>query len=138
MFPKKRINLLYRLLCLVSFIVVIILINSIKTLLILFLAFAIFALSEKSFRNIELIVISIVILGICYLLNNYIAFKIMMILDYSIYFIDTSYYEVSENKLSDKEYIRFTKNKKKKGSSNVLALYLTVHLVVLFLAILVG
>ena len=43
-----------------------------------------------------------------------------------------------EIKISEKEYIRFSKKRKKKGSNNVLAVYLTVHFVILFLAILVG
>lgn len=137
MFPKNRVNIFYRVLCLISFIAVIVFINSIKTLQILFLVYCFFALSEKSFRNIEMIIISIVVFLICYLLNNYIAMKIMLSLDYIIYFLDTSYYVEEEITISEKEYIRF-KKKKKKGSNNILAVYLTVHLVVLFLAILVG
>ncbi len=140
MFPKNKINIVFRLLCLISYVVVILMVNSASTLMILAAAFLFFAMGEKSFRNIELIVITAIILWICYLLNNYLLFRIMLLINYSCYFLDTSYYIDDEKAvLSKKDYIRFNnKKKKKKGSSNIVAVYLTVHLVILFLAIMVG
>lgn len=140
MFPKNRINIIYRLLCLISYIVVVYVADSLRTLLVLFLAYCFLALCEKSFRNIEFIIITILALGICYLLKNYILFKIILIIIYSFYFLDTSYYiEEKEIRISEKDYIRFkNKKNKKKGSSNITAFYLTLHLVILFLAIMVG
>ena len=140
MFPKNRINIICRLLCLISYIVVILLINSPTTLIVLFLLYCFFGLCEKSFRNIEFIVLTIIIWGLCYLLKNYLLLKIMLIISYSFYFLDTSYYvvEVEEVKVTEKDYIRFKKRKKKKGSNDIIAVYLTVHLVLLFLAIMVG
>ena len=138
MFPKNKICLLYRLLCLVCYIGVILLVDSITSLIVLFIFYSILAISEKSFRNIEFIIISMIILLICYLLNNYWLFKIMLIFEYCFYFLDTSYYVIDEViSVDEKDYIRF-KNNKKKGSNNLLAVYLTVHLVLLFVAIVVG
>ena len=141
MFPKNKINIVFRLLCLISYITVILTVNSISTLMIITVAFCFFALGEKSFRNIVLIIMTIIILWLSYLLNSYLLFRIMLLIDYSCYFLDTSYYFVENEKvvLSENDYIRFNnKKKKKKGSSNIAAIYLTVHLVILFLAIMVG
>ena len=142
MFPKNRINIIYRLLCLICYIGVIIITKSNTTLIVLFIAYALFGLSEKCFRNIAFVFISLLILLMCYLLNNYLLLRIILLIEYIFYFIDTSYYyeEIEDTKISQKEYLRFIKlnKKKKKGSSNITALYLTVHLVVLFLAIMVG
>ena len=135
MFPKNKVYMVYRFLCLVSYITVIILINSMKTLLILLAAYLVFSLLERNNKNIELFIVTLIILGICFLLNNYIAFKVALVIDYIFYFLDVSYHE--EIVVSNKEYIRFTKKKKKKGSNNISAVYLTFHLVILFLAILV-
>ena len=74
MFPKNRINIIYRLLCLISFIIVIWLINSQTTLIVIFIVYIFFALSERSFRNIELIIITGICLWISYLLENYLLF----------------------------------------------------------------
>ena len=138
MFPKNKISIIYRLLCLLCYIGVILVVDSVVTLIVLFIAYILFALSEKSFRNIEFIVVSIILLLICYLLNNYWLFKIMLIFEYCFYFLDTSYYVIEEVATSEKNYIRFKNNKKKKkGSNNLVALYLTVHLVILFVAIVV-
>ena len=141
MFPKNRINIFYRILCLICYILVLFFSNSNFTLLLLLFYYCIFALTEKSFRNIELIVITVLVLGICYLLNNYWPVRIMLIVDYVYYFIDTLYYVEEDEKLeiSKKEYVRFgNSKKKKKGSNNITAIYVTVHLVLLFLAIMVG
>ena len=63
----------------------------------------------------------------------------MLIVDYIVYFLD--YKTVKESiKITEKEYIRFSKVKKKnkKGSSNSIAVYITLHLVILFITIMVG
>ena len=77
MFPKNRINIIYRLLCLISFIIVIWLINSQTTLIVIFIVYIFFALSERSFRNIELIIITGICLWISYLLENYLLFQLL-------------------------------------------------------------
>ena len=142
MFPKNKINIVFRLLCLLSFIAVIILIKSITTLIVLFLVYCFLAISERSFRDIEFIILSLLLLLVCYLFNNYILFRAVLLIEYIFYFIDTSYYieDDEEVQISQNEYVRFAKvkKKKKKGSSNIAAIYLTVHLVLLFLAIMVG
>lgn len=137
MFPKNRISIIYRLLCLVCYIGVILVVNNVTTLIVLFIAYSLFGLSERSFRNIEFIIVTLIILGLCYLLKNYWLFKIMLIINYCFYYLDTSYYSIEDEVVSEKEYIRFKKNKKK-GSNNMVALYLTVHLTVLFVALVVG
>ena len=64
----------------------------------------------------------------------------MLLIDYCFYFLDTSYYvyEKKEVVYNERDYIRFKNTKKKKGSNNLVAVYLTVHLALLFVAILVG
>ncbi len=141
MFPKNKVNIIYRLLCLISYVVVLLMINSYMSQLILFIAFGVLAICERNFRNIELIVITVIILGICYLFNNYLLFRIMLSIDYAFYFLDSTYsYEKEEIKINKNEYVRFKKNSngKKEGSNNITAVYLTVHLGILFLAIMVG
>ncbi len=140
MFPKNRINIIFRLLCLISYAIVILTINSVKTLIILSIVYCFFALGEKSFRNIELIILSIVLLWISHLLNNYLLFRIILAIDYIFYYLDAGYYVREEEKIvvSEKDYIRFKNTNKKKGSNNIVAIYLTVHLALLFLAIMVG
>lgn len=139
MFNKKNISIIYRILCLVCYVVVILLVNSLNTLIALSLVYCFLGLWENKFRNIELIVITLFLLGIGYLFNFYILFKLMLIIDYIVYFLD--YKTVKESiKITEKEYIRFSKIKKKnkKGSSNSIAVYITLHLVILFITIMVG
>ena len=137
MFPKNKVNLIYRLLCLISYLIVIAFVNSLVTTIILLVFFTILGICEKSFRDIEFIIISLAICGLCYLFNNYILLKIILIIDYSFYFLDTSYYRQEDEVVDTKNYLRFKKNKKK-GSNNITAVYLTVHLGLLFFAIVVG
>ena len=141
MFPKNKINIVYRILCLICYSLVILLINNNASLIVLLILYCILALLEKSFRNIELFIISIILLWVSYLLKNYVLFRIILLIDYSFYFIDTSYYIGEERSIvKENDYIRFKKvNKKnKKGLNNMLAMYLTVHLVVLLLVIVIG
>ena len=142
MFPKNKINIIFRILCLISYSTVILVVNSTKTLIILGIVYCFFAFCEKNFRNIELIIASIIFLWLSYTLNNFIFFKIMLLIDYCIYFLESGYYveEKTITASSEQDYIRFksVKKKKKKGTSNIVAVYLTAHLVVLFLAIMVG
>ncbi len=139
MFPKNKINIMYRILCLICFIGVILFINNEKTLFILLIIYSIFSLSEKNFRNIELIVISLIVLFICRGLKNYLLFRIMLSVDYSIYFLETLYCEdeIEEANGDIKRYVRFA-NQKKKGINNISAIYVTLHLVLLMIAIVVG
>lgn len=138
MFKKENINIIYRILCLVCYTIVIFLVNSINTLIALTLFYILLGVLDNNFRSIEFIVITLFLLGIGYLFNYYLLFKIMLAIDYFIYFLN--YIPVKNiKKLSKKEYIRFSKlNKSKKGSRNAIAIYLTIHLVVLFIAIMVG
>ncbi len=138
MFQKNKIYLIYRLLCLICFIAVILLVNSIKSLLVLFVFYCFFALTERSFKNIELIVISIVILALSYLFSGYMLFRIILVIDYLFYYLDTTYYDIDDEEINEKELIRFKRKEKKKGLNNMTALYITVHLVVLFIGIWVG
>jgi len=140
MFPKNKIDIFYRILCLLGYIVALFVVDSHTTLIILGVVYAIFALYEKSFRNIEFIVLTIIIYALCYLMNNYLLFKIMLAFDYCFYYLDTGYYDIEEEKVvvSKNDYIRFSSGKKKKGTNNILAVYLTVHLGLLVIAILVG
>jgi hypothetical protein len=93
---------------------------------------------ERSFRNIELIMITLLILGLSHLIDNYLLFRIMLLIDFAFYFLDTAYYYEEEETISKKDYLRFKKSNKKKGTNNITAIYLTVHLVILFIVIWVG
>ena len=142
MFQKNKINFIYRLLCLLCFALVVLMVDSIKSLIILFIVFSVLALFERSFKNIELIVITLLILGLSYLVGYYVLFRIMLLIDFAFYFLDTEYYDVDDDvedeEINEKELIRFKKKKKEKGLNNITALYITVHLVVLFIGIWVG
>ena len=142
MFPKNIINIGYRLLCLACYILVIFMVKSPTTLVVLLVFYIILTLFEKSFRNLELIIISLILLWLSYALNFYLIFRMILCLDYGIYFIDTSYYDIDDEEysMSENEYIRFKKikKKKKKGSNDIIALYITIHLVLLFISIMVG
>ena len=140
MFPKNKINLFYRILCLITFSIIIFMINSVTSLILLLIIFCILAFLEMSFRNIELVIITIAVLGLSSLLDFYGFFRVMLFLDYCFYFLDTSYYYEENTKISSKKYVRFSKinNKKDKEMNNMSAIYITVHLVLLFVIIVVG
>ena len=138
MFPRNKINNFYRLLCLICYIVVIYMINGFNSLLMLLFTYIFLGLCERKFTHIELIVITMIIFGLCCMFDNYITLKIILIIDYIYYFLSPTYDEYEP--ISKEEYIRFAKIKKKrkKYSNNIIAIYLTVHLVILFLTIMVG
>ena len=138
MFPKNRINIIYRFLCLLSYIAVIFLIDSSITMFVLLFVYIFLALSEHSFRDIEFVILTLILLLISYFISNYLIFKIMLAIDYCFYFLDTTYCIVEKEtvKVKKNDYVRFVKIKK--GSTNITAVYLTVHLVLLLLAIVVG
>ena len=141
MFPKNKINIIYRLLCLVSYLIVILTINSLVSLIMLLVIYILFAIAEKNFRNIELVVVSVVLFLLCHSVNNYLLMKIMLLVDYGFYFLDTSYYvdEKDSISISQKEYVRFKEiNEKKEGTNNLIAIFVTIHLVLLVIAIMVG
>jgi len=141
MFPKNKINIVYRLLCLFSFIMVILLTKSSISLIVLFIIYCVLTIPEKNFRNIEFMAITLLLLLFCYWINNYLLLRIMLIVDYVLYSLDSSYYvsEKEEILFNQKEYIRFAKNNQnKKGTNNLSAIYITVHLVLLVIAIVVG
>ena len=144
MFPKSKINLFYRILCMLAYIGVIIFINSFITLLVLTISFFILTISEKKVENLFLYVITIIIFVICLTVKNYLYLRIIVCFDYIFYFlsaIDYSEEYIEEDIVRDQNYIRFKtiKKIKKKESNNMLCTaFVLMHMILLLLAIVVG
>ena len=143
MFPRGKVDLLYRILCMLAYVSVIIFINSNTTLFIVILAFFLFTITERRFENYFLYGITALAFIISFTLGNYILLRIAVVIDYIYYFlsVETLDDEIMEVK-RDQYYVRFdTKRKEriKKQDNNVLCtLFVTVHLVLLLLTVLVG
>ena len=143
MFPRGKVDLLYRILCMLAYVSVIVFINSNTTLFIVILAFFLFTIIERRFENYFLYGITILAFIISLTLDNYILLRIAVVIDYIYYFlsVETLDDEIMEVK-RDQYYVRFdTKRKEriKKQDNNILCtLFVTVHLVLLLLAVLVG
>ena len=58
MFPREKIDYLYRLLCLLAFLIVILFINSTVTVIIITIAFYVLTLFERRFENVFLYVVT--------------------------------------------------------------------------------
>ena len=131
MFPKNKINILIRLLCLISYIIVIFSVNSLTTLIALHVAYCLLSLFEINFRSFAFIIVTLVFLWICSIYGNYLLFRIMLLIEYCFYFLDTTYYveEKEVVKINQKDYVRFKNmnKKKKKGLNNTIAVYIVLH-----------
>ncbi len=146
MFQNSKINIIYRLICLLSFVFVIVKVNSFITLSLLTIAFYLFTKSHNNLLLFWLHVITFIVYIISFITNNYIILRIILIIGLSYYFLFTNY-EVrgmisSGKKVSvDKYFIRFKEhNNRKVFINNNLdsTYYITVHLLILFITIMVG
>ncbi len=162
MFKKEDVNLICRLMCLITFSIVILFVRSSISLILLVLGFYIYVRNTFRFSTFIYCMITFLIFVICYNSNNYMALKLMLIFDYAHYFLsipgleDILNYLSFSNKEEPKEveeeavpstlngdsyYIRFSnspKHKKKKKADLINTFYITFHLFILFVVILVG
>ena len=104
MFPRNKVDLIYRLLCLLAFIFVIVFINSLVTLFIIALVFLVFSITEKRFENYFLYILTLVLFLICMSINNYFLLKIILIIDYVHYYLNVSVLDddIFDNELEKK------------------------------------
>ena len=141
MFPRNKVDLIYRLLCLLAFIFVIVFINSLVTLFIIALVFLVFSITEKRFENYFLYILTLVLFLICMSINNYFLLRVVLIIDYVHYYLNVSVLDddIFDNELErNQKYIRFKEEKKETKDNNLLCtIFVTVHIIVLLLAIVV-
>ena len=146
MFQNNRVNLIYRIVCLLTFIAVIIHTKSFVTLAILSLAFYLFTKDRCGYIIGICHTITIIVFLISYFINDYWLLKIVLIFDLIYYFMFITYQEKliisdsNDNYISSKSLIRFANNRRKDIENNNMlnTMYVTIHLIILFIAILVG
>ena len=140
MFPRSKVNLLYRLLCLLAFLLVIIFISDYITLLILTIAFYVLTFLERDIRIIFLQIITIILFIFCLSMNSYLLLQIILIINYIYYFLGVNYGCISDEIIErNQRYIRFENNNKRKEDNNMLCtIFVTVHIMILLLSIMVG
>ena len=145
MFPRDKVDYLYRILSLLAFLIVILFINSSTTVIIIALAFFILTIMEKRVENIFLYIVTIIVFLICFSMKNYLLLRIICCVDYIHYFlnnetIDYDYDDYDDDIVikRDERYIRFEKKKERVVNNNGLCtLFVLVHMVLLLLAIVV-
>ena len=168
MFKKKEIDLIYRIICLFVFIIVVTYVRSIITLSILALFFVFLTRDDVRILAIILYFVTAISFMACFNSVDYTLFRIALIMDTAYYFLiiptlddvvkmvlglkDEPNEEKIEDKVekvqnklnTDSYYIRFSNDKKiekinkKKKSEAISAIYVTAHLLLLFIAIVVG
>ena len=143
MFLRNKINFIYRMLCLLSYLFVIIFINSNTTLIIIAISFFALTIMEKRFENYFLYAITMVVFIICLTMKNYFLLRIITIINYIHYFLNVDslddFDEIEENIKRDEHYIRFRKKEERKTSNNKLCtVFVLVHMVLLLVAIVIG
>ena len=166
MFKKEKIDFIYRLVCLIAFGFVILFSNNILTLVILGFFFFFNTNNDNNFLYNIFSFLTFVFLAFDYLGNsNYILSKLVIIVSYLYYFLIIPSFsskvkrnvdnylnkkfhideQIDETKdddvVDDYDYIRFSKNRKKKvikKSDLPTTIYVTYHLVILFLTIVLG
>ena len=146
MFERGKIDLLYRLLCLLAFLIVIIFINSYVTVIIITISFFALTITERRVENIFLYVMTLIVFILCLVMKNYFLLRIVSCVDYIHYFINNEVFDEDEFKEEkgiikrDTHYIRFKKNEERNVVSNnsLCTLFVVVHMVLLLIAIVVG
>lgn len=156
MFEKEKIDLIYRVICLLTFMFVTLLVKNIITLAILILFFYFSIKKENDLVYFFLSILTFLSFAVGYVADNYTLLKLMLMIDYIYYFLSIPSVNALinsmlsrkkeesadlENEMSEEELFRFKniKNKKKKRELNLSGtIYLTFHLGILFLSIVVG
>lgn len=168
MFDKSKINLIYRIICLLVYIIVILFSENIATNIILSVLFLIITKKENNLFFIFLYFMTFMFFFVSHMNNNYMLFKTILVIDYIYYFlnipsikyfinklVDKIFYKITtlkqeersidkkQNKDSYYEYMRFSQFRRSLKSlslkSDLLTTtYVTIHFVILFLSIMVG
>lgn len=156
MFEKEKIDLIYRVICLLTFMFVTLLVKNIITLAILILFFYFSIKKENDLVYFFLSILTFLSFAVGYVADNYTLLKLMLMIDYIYYFLSIPSVNALINsmlsrkkeesadlkgEISEEELFRFKniKNKKKKRELNLSGtIYLTFHLGILFLSIVVG
>ena len=142
MFPRNRVDVLYRLLCLIVFIITILFIDSSLTVIIISISFYLLTISERRIENIFLYVITIVAFIMCLVLDHYLLLRLVTVIDFIHYYlnVDTVISEDESLEITrDEHYIRFKKEERKIDNNNKLCtIFVLVHMIILLVAIVVG
>ena len=149
MFPRNKVDFLYRMLCLIAFLLVIIFIYSSTTVTIIALAFYVLTIFEKRFENIFLYIVTGIVFILCLTMGSYILLRIITVIDYLHYFLNTDTLDdfddledISYEVKRDEHYIRFENKKikkiERKDNNRLCTIFVVVHMVLLLLAIVVG
>ena len=143
MFHRDKIDLIYRLLCLFAFMLTIIFVDSFISLFIIMLLFIVFSFTENRFENYFLYILTTLVLLFCLSMKSYFLFRIVLIIDYVHYCLNVDtlrdFDEDDFEEERNQEYIRFKKEKEERKNNNLLCtVFVTVHLVILLLAVVIG
>ena len=147
MFQNSVISFILRIICLLTFVVVISLTNSFITISLLTIAFYLFTRND----NIPLIfwwrIVTIISFLISYFTNNLVFLKLVLGCGLTFYFVINPYGDIinivkKPKIIFNKYFIRFKNTgiiRKDVINKNLLnAIYVTVHLFILFITIMVG
>ena len=150
MFQNKLVSITLRIICLITFVVVILLTNSFITLSLLTIAFYLFTRNDSVSFVFVWHIATIIIFLICCLIDSFVLLKIVLIVGLAIYFLVTPYGEIIEEIVISKKksipinkyFIRFKsiniKRKEIIDKNLINTIYVTVHLFILFIIIMVG
>lgn len=165
MFKKKEIDFIYRLICLLTFITVIVYVKSIVTLSILALFFVFLTRDDVRILALILYFVTAITFMACFSSIDFTLFRIALVFDTIYYFLiippidevvdkilgiekkidkeklEEKTEEVQSKLNTDNYYIRFSNKKKiakKKKNADICTIYITAHLLLLFIAIMVG
>ncbi len=157
----SKINIIYRLICLFTFLFVIIFVNNISTVFILFIIIFLLNIRSNDYKSSILLLLTFLIFIICYYFKKYDIFRIMVIVNYSYYFInyekeDKEYKNIKKGEKIDKieeskeerkeilnvkkqenKLIRFGNNINYYNSDHTI-FYIFIHLFLLFISIVIG
>ena len=140
-----KIRMIYRIICLLAYVIVIFFIKSDITLVFLGIFFLTISFINRNSINKIFYLLSILFLLISFLNKDSIGFKVFLIIDYIYYFINYDYhylYKIDkieserevDYKIDEETYYRFGSNKKILRET----WYVTIHLTILLLSIMVG
>ena len=143
MFPRNKVDYLYRILCLLAFLIVIIFVDSSITIYIIFFAFYILTFMEKRIENIFLYIVTGISFIICLLTKNYLLLRIVLIIDYIHYFLNNEslndFNDTDDRLINEKYYIRFENRKERNVDNNkICTIFVIVHMILLLLSIVGG
>ena len=151
---NKEISLFYRFICLVLYLLVIIFIGHVNTLLILLIFFIVATRKFDNYLYILLYLLSLIAIVLHFTINIDLLLIIVLILCYIVYFFNTTNLNQiinikkeknkgrkDETDFNEYNYTHFKEDEKtlkREKNSDGLVYYMTFHLVILFLSVLVG